>query len=221
MRKEKISGIYLIFCRASKKKYIGSAVDIPKRFRRHTYDLITNKHHNPYLQRAWNKYQQNNFKFSIIEYCCPDKLLEREQFWLDILKTYDETKGFNIHKSANSPLGLKRSDEARKRMSEAGKRRAPMSEETKRKIGAASKGNQYNKGRFPSQETRQKMSKASKGHKRRVGYKTSEATKAKLSIAFKGHKRNLGRKHSEETRQKMRESSRKRWDKYHKEKNNE
>lgn len=70
------------------------------------------------------------------------------------------------------------------------KKRKPMSEETKRKIGNA------NKGRYPNMDTRKNMSNSHKGKKQsketinkvvesRKGYKHSEETKRKISIALK------------------------------------
>ncbi len=116
------------------------------------------------------------------------------------------------------------SKEARKRMSIAhtGKQ---LSEEHKRNIGEASKGNTGRKGkplseehkdklrkaftgRFVSEETKRKMSEAQKGKK------TSEETKKKLSEHFKGvplseetkrkmSKVRMGHLVSEETREKF------------------
>lgn len=59
-----------------------------------------NRHCNAYLQNAWNKYGESNFKFEIIELCTEDKLLKREQIWLDKTKCYDKNIGYNLSKSA-------------------------------------------------------------------------------------------------------------------------
>ena len=55
----------------------------------------------------------------------------------------------------------------------------------------------------PSEETKKKMSEASKGNKHALGYKHSEEAKNKMSEAKKGNKHALGCKRSEETRKKM------------------
>src|SRR3990172_8173826 len=80
------SGIYLITCKANQRKYVGSAVNFRKRFNEHTYDLVKGVHHNPPLQRCWNKYGAANFVFSILE-IVEDKesLSAREQFWVDAI----------------------------------------------------------------------------------------------------------------------------------------
>jgi len=56
-------GIYKITC--NDKLYIGSSNNIRKRWRRHINDLNGNKHINIHLQRAFDKYGINNFKFEI------------------------------------------------------------------------------------------------------------------------------------------------------------
>ena len=67
----KISGIYKIINKINGKYYVGSSVNIKdypnNRWSRHIADLNANRHHNDYLQRAWNKYGQDAFEFIIIE----------------------------------------------------------------------------------------------------------------------------------------------------------
>ena len=114
----------------------------------------------------------------------------------------------------------KRTEETRKRMSLASKRRK-LSEETKRKIGLKSKGNKYRLGakmplearkkigefqrnRKCSKETRLKMSLASKGkpkseeHKQklrilRIGSKNSAETRLKISNSLTGKEHKKGK----------------------------
>lgn len=54
----KISGVYLIFNRANKKKYVGSSINVYRRFKEHKTGLSKNKHNNRFLQFAWNKYSE-------------------------------------------------------------------------------------------------------------------------------------------------------------------
>ena len=80
--------------------------------------------------------------------------------------------------------GRKRSDETRRRMSEAGKGNknalgCKRSEETKNKIREA------NKGKKLSDETRRRIGAANKGNKHALGCKRSEETKKKMSEAKK------------------------------------
>ena len=63
------------------------------------------------------------------------------------------------------------------------------------------------KGKRRSEETRKKLSAASKGNKYALGYKHSEEAKNKIAEAMKGEKNPFyGKHHSEDTRKKMREA---------------
>ena len=86
-------GIYKITNKINNKPYIGSSNNIKRRWRQHISLLNNNKHHSIKLQRAWNKYGQDNFKFEILEECEVEKLLYLEQFYIDKYKAYFE--GYN------------------------------------------------------------------------------------------------------------------------------
>jgi hypothetical protein len=62
----KISGIYKIVNKINGKYYIGSSINIHRRWREHKCGLLNNKHPNLHLQKSWNKYGCNNFDFIII-----------------------------------------------------------------------------------------------------------------------------------------------------------
>lgn len=92
----KQSGIYMITCSANNKIYIGSAVNLKIRWKRHRNELINNKHVNVILQNAFNKYGLESFSFEIIEIVDDGtNLFEREQHYLDTLKPFGKY-GFNI-----------------------------------------------------------------------------------------------------------------------------
>ena len=103
------SGIYHIKNKTNNKKYIGSAIDLKSRFRTHVYNLKNNLHHSKHLQNAWNKYGSENFEFVILECVEKEKLIEREQYYLDLFKSYREE--YNSCPVAGSPLGTKQSPE--------------------------------------------------------------------------------------------------------------
>lgn len=98
--KENVCGIYKITCVVTGKFYIGSSLSIRIRWTSHKNTLKRNKHANSYLQHAWNKYGSENFLFEILENVPRAKLIEREQYWLDLTKCYDKEIGFNINKNA-------------------------------------------------------------------------------------------------------------------------
>ena len=98
--------------------------------------------------RALLKYGYSNFSLEILEYCKPDNVIEREQYYLDLLKPE-----YNILKTAGSCLGLNHSQETKRKLAEANKGKI-LSELTKAKMSAAKKGVKL------SQETRAKLSYA-------------------------------------------------------------
>lgn len=164
------SGIYQILCVPTGKVYVGSAIDLRNRFNDHWSYLRGNKHHNAYLQHAWNKYGEDAFQFVIIEFVLASFILEREQYWLDRTRAFDHKKGFNISPTAGSPLGIKWSDEARARLSQRQIGRV-QSQETKEKRAAKLRGRKRpsevvekvrraNTGKLPSDAARANMSAA-------------------------------------------------------------
>jgi group I intron endonuclease len=116
------TGIYIIQNKKNKKLYVGSAVDVKKRWHNHKSDLRNNKHHSPRLQHSWNKHGEENFEFLLIE---PVKdlfhLVAIEQTFIDYYKCYESDKGYNICSAAGSQLGMKRSEKAKNKMSESKK----------------------------------------------------------------------------------------------------
>ena len=96
MKKE--PGIYKIEQISSKKVYIGSSKNMYKRCHRHMSELRHGKHFNLFLQRAFNKYGEDDFKVDCIEICSVDLLEEREQFYIDKYRSFDELNGFNLLK---------------------------------------------------------------------------------------------------------------------------
>ena len=99
MTQEKISGIYCIENLINNKKYIGKSIDIYSRWYKHKYELSHNSHYNRYLQHAWNKYGETNFKFYIIETCDADSLDEKEIYYIDLFNThvyFGDGNGYNL-----------------------------------------------------------------------------------------------------------------------------
>lgn len=181
-----MTGIYQIQSKIKpNRSYIGSAVNIKKRWNYHREDLRKNKHINSRLQNHHNKYGISDLKFSILTGCSKDDLIKNEQFFIDAYNPF-----FNICKTAGSPLGRK------------------CTPETIIKLRISHLGNTSNKGKKWSLEARKKCSERQTGKKRphseqwkeknrgpRInmrGRKLSDEHKKKISI------NNLGRKPSPE-----------------------
>lgn len=96
-----LTGVYKIVNTKTNKFYIGSAKDINKRYyEQHLVKLRKNIHENIKLQRSYNKHGEDNFSIEIVEICEKDQLFDREQFYLDTLKPYEQGIGYNIGMSA-------------------------------------------------------------------------------------------------------------------------
>lgn len=111
------SGIYQIVNLINGKFYIGSAVDLNRRGKRHFRDLRLNKHDNKYLQNSYNKYGEESFRFLVLEHVIyKEMLIEREQYYLDIF--YDNCNDcYNISPTAGSNLGRIMSEEQKLKIS--------------------------------------------------------------------------------------------------------
>ncbi|MFA6282422.1 MAG: NUMOD3 domain-containing DNA-binding protein [Candidatus Omnitrophota bacterium] len=176
-----ISGVYKIESKIKPNRiYIGSAVNIQERWRKHINYLKRNKHHSIKLQRHYNKYGKNDLVFSILIGCDKEDLIITEQFYIDVYLPY-----FNTSLTAGNRKGVR------------------CSEETKQKIRKKLKGHiPWIKGRYMSDDSKRKMSEAHKGktlteeHKKKIGRKgelhpmfgkhMSEESKSKMSKARMG-----------------------------------
>ena len=74
--------------------------------------LKLNKHDATYLQNYYNKHGKDDLIFHIIEECCQEKLIQREQYYIDTLKPI-----FNTRKNAESNYGHKFSENSKNNMS--------------------------------------------------------------------------------------------------------
>ena len=111
------SGIYQIVLKSDNRSYIGSAINIKKRWSNHITASKRSKT-KQVIAMAIAKYGADNFEWKVLEYCEIPLLLEREQYWLDTIRPFaDENNGFNIRKVANSNFGVTRSIESRLKQS--------------------------------------------------------------------------------------------------------
>ena len=87
-------GIYKITNLLNNKIYVGQSTNIEKRFYQHT---IRNQQ---YIDQEIQKYGKENFSFEILETCLPEQLNEREIYWIDYFKSYDN--GYNQNPGGNT-----------------------------------------------------------------------------------------------------------------------
>lgn len=87
--------------------YIGSSKNFYNRLKYHLSLLHKNKHTNPYLQNAWNKYGSESFVFEIISQTSqtsPKVRQIKEQLYINIfLKNNPRSKLYNIATIVDSP----------------------------------------------------------------------------------------------------------------------
>jgi group I intron endonuclease len=91
--------------------YVGSSVNLGRRFLEYFKIDYLNRN-NMVISKALLKHGYSSFSLEILEYCEPKKCIEREQYYLDLLKPE-----YNILLNAGSLLGFKHSDEAIAKMS--------------------------------------------------------------------------------------------------------
>lgn len=130
------SGVYCWINLESGKKYVGSSIDLHRRFMQY-YNIkyIIRASKSSLICRALLKNGYSKFKLEILEYCEPSVLIEREQYYIDTLNPE-----YNILKVAGSLFGYKHTIESLQKMSEIAKNR---SEETIAKLREAALGKTY------------------------------------------------------------------------------
>lgn len=105
------SGIYRLTNLITRATYIGSAVDLTRRLRDYFSTKFLKKEilkNNSLIYRALLKYGYSNFRLEILEYCDKLSAIEREQYYIDLLKPE-----YNICLRAGSSLGRITREETR------------------------------------------------------------------------------------------------------------
>ena len=154
-----IQGIYAITNLETGRRYIGSAVNVQKRYSEHRRHLRRGSHHNPPLQRAWVKYGEANFRLTVVE------KVERKENLCEVEQSYlDRERGlYNVAPFADRPT----------------RQGMPHSAETKAKIGAANSIALKGK-KIPPDVTAKRVAKV-------LGQKRSAETRARMREAQRGY----------------------------------
>lgn len=160
------SGIYQIVNTVNGKVYVGRSRNIEQRFGYHRHFLREGRHDNQHLQKSWNRYGADAFKFMVVESVPVELLQTKEQTWLDAV--FATSEPYNIHTLANSPAGK------------------PVSDVTREKRRVNMMGNKNRLGQAVSEETKAKMSEAHRGNQRAKGkhWALSDETKERMKAAW-------------------------------------
>ena len=126
-------GVYRWINLETNKSYVGSSVNLRRRFNTY-YSFSYLTRNKSLISKALLKYGYSRFRLEILEYCDPSVLMEREQYYIDLLKPE-----YNILKIAGSLLGFKHSDSTRERLSKFYTGRV-ISPEVRDKLSNSQKG---------------------------------------------------------------------------------
>lgn len=177
------SGVYKITNIVNGKIYVGSAVSIRKRAVYHLWSLKSGRHCNSLLQRAFDKYGEDSFRFDVLEICDRASVVEREQFYINELNATDRSIGYNICPTAGSVSGRVHSEATKMKIGNANRGRK-ISDEGRQAMSARKKGSKLtaehrmnignsNIGRVMSDEARLKISAGNKGKARTIEQRTA------------------------------------------------
>lgn len=95
-------GIYAIVNTATGQRYIGRAIRLEKRKRRHFAMLRAGTHHSVKLQRAFKKYGENAFAVRTLIICAEKDLEFYEQSLIDGFDT--ARRGYNVCPVSGAPM---------------------------------------------------------------------------------------------------------------------
>nr|AMX22309.1 GIY-YIG endonuclease [Cryphonectria parasitica] len=143
------SGIYRWINNLNKNTYVGSGANLAKRIGDYYNQSELVRNPRP-IHLALLKYKHSNFTLEILEYCSKDMLIEREQYYLDLVNPE-----YNILKHAYSLLGYKHSEENIAKF-----KLKKISEEHKELLSS------IHTGKNVSEETRDKLSLATANYKK-------------------------------------------------------
>jgi hypothetical protein len=99
---KKLSGVYIIINNMTNKIYIGSSLDLGRRLSIYFTNSFPVRNKTMIISKALLKHGYLNFSVGILEYCHPDKRIERENYYFGLL-----TPEYNVLKVAGSPPIIK------------------------------------------------------------------------------------------------------------------
>lgn len=137
--------IYAIENTTNNKKYVGSTTNPSHRWLNHKSDLRLSTHRNRHLQKDWNAFGADNFKFEIIkEIKNDDNRFQQERAVIVENRSFTRDHGYNLTLPTENGGSI-------------------AFEETRIRMSAASKGKTYKSGKKASDESRANYRRAFKG----------------------------------------------------------
>ncbi len=106
----KVCGIYAIICTVTGEMYVGSSVDVRRRWRQHRNRLRRGTSTSRKLQDAWSEHPEH-FSFALLFECAEADLHAQEQVWFERLKP-----SLNLDGKAGSSLGRRLTAEQREKL---------------------------------------------------------------------------------------------------------
>lgn len=206
------SGIYKISNLITGDCYIGKAKDVFVRIGQHKSLLRSNKHKYKngelsILQKAWNKYGAESFKFETIERCIINELDEREKYWINYYQcNCSKTRhGYNATDGGEGAFG-NTNVKGRIQVNNGEIQKMILPEELDYYISIG-----FNLGILPStieKINRNRQYITGEDH-HNYGVQMSDEQKEKISKALKGkyigeNSPNFGKHHTEESKEKLR-----------------
>jgi len=188
--------VYLVINKINGKKYVGqhSGSDLIAYWNRNVYLAQHGYQGKRLFYRAIRKYGPDNFDVRPLVIVATKQ--EMDYYEMGLIKVWDTTnpeKGYNITLGGSGSLGVKQSEESRRKKAIAllgGK----MPESHRRKLSARNIGNKYALGRKMTEDNHRKLMAV------HVGAKRSIEARIRMSMAH------LGKSIPEETRRKMAEA---------------
>lgn len=175
-----LSGVYRWTNLITGDSYVGGAINFTSRLNYYFNENSlgrTLKRSNSRIVRSLLKYGHSSFSFEILEHCAPKNVINREQYYIDLLEPE-----YNICQTAGSMLGFRHTEESKAKTAAAqlGKK---LSDEHKANISEGMKGRVFTRTEknkiVCTEETRAKMSITRQGFSAEKRLKIAE----KLALA--------------------------------------
>lgn len=144
-------GIYRFYNTINGKSYIGKSNNLTHRISEHLRRLRHGNDGCVILNRAWQKYGEENFAYEIVCYCDEDELNEKEVEYIAKYNSFED--GYNCTKGGDGITGFHHTDDTKEIIRQTSTGRL-HTEESKKKMS------EYWKGRVFSEEHKAKMSAA-------------------------------------------------------------